>query len=97
MVYGFNSSISFPSLYPTYPSERDIDIPNHIDIFHLTSEIEASDKTALEVCRFIEISQRMERDKGYIYIYIYIYESEKDLIESKHVVTGFHSMPAYSN
>ena len=28
--------------------ERDLPIPNHIDIFHLKSEIEASDKTALE-------------------------------------------------
>ena len=27
---------------------RDIPIPNHIDIFHLKSEMEASDKTALE-------------------------------------------------
>lgn len=28
--------------------ERDIDIPQHIDIFHLRSEIDASDKSALE-------------------------------------------------
>lgn len=27
---------------------RDIPIPEHIDIFHLKNEIEASDKTALE-------------------------------------------------
>eukprot|EP00053_Salpingoeca_punica_P001509 m.33794 g.33794 ORF g.33794 m.33794 type:complete len:589 (-) comp11054_c0_seq1:579-2345(-) len=29
-------------------ADRDIDIPKHIDIFHLEREIEASDKTALE-------------------------------------------------
>ena len=27
---------------------RDIPIPNHIDIFHLKNEMEASDKTALQ-------------------------------------------------
>ena len=29
-------------------SERDIPIPDHIDIFHLTEEIRASDKTPLQ-------------------------------------------------
>ncbi len=29
-------------------SERDIPIPDHIDVFHLTEEIAASDKTPLE-------------------------------------------------
>lgn len=43
-VNGCGKSTFFNAL-----SQKEITIPSHFDIFHLTSEIEASDKTALEM------------------------------------------------
>ena len=34
--------------------KREVPIPDHIDIFHLTSEMESSDKTALECVMEVE-------------------------------------------
>ena len=42
---------------------REVPIPDHIDIFHLSHEMEASDKTALECV--LEVDQerlKLERD-----------------------------------
>ena len=44
-------------------SHREVNIPQHFDIFHLTNEIEASDKTALEcVMEVSEEKARLEKE-----------------------------------
>ena len=43
--------------------QREVPIPDHVDIFHLKREIAASDKTALEcVMEVDEMRVRLERE-----------------------------------
>ncbi len=44
-------------------SDRDLPIPDHIDIFHLTEEIEASDKTPLQCVMEVDV-ERLVRQLG---------------------------------
>ena len=48
LVITYESLHAGKSTLLTAISERDIPIPDHIDIFHLTEEIRASDKTPLQ-------------------------------------------------
>ena len=44
-------------------AHRELPIPEHFDIFHLTNEIEASDKTALECVMEVQNEKlRLEKE-----------------------------------
>lgn len=51
------------STFMTALAHRELPIPEHFDIFHLTNEIEASDKTALECVMEVQNEKlRLEKE-----------------------------------
>lgn len=59
LAYGWYVFINWFLYLAFYFTERDIELPEHFDIFHLKSEIDPTDKTALEAV--LDVDQERKR------------------------------------